>query len=345
MIKFSELMSRDLPSNLKLLPSFPSPILESDGVHLNPISGLEYILFLFDSATEVLDRSTRSDSAQVRHHSEAIRSLEDRVVILEQDRGRINRDFEEKFAIDAEYRDYLENQRHEDHFIISGLAKPSSGLTTQEWQVKVKQDVAGVLTILLDRDAPIRVVHNQTGQRRITSYLVKMVDMKDACEARSKFGSFFSSGQDRRPPALSGISISNWTTPGTKVRIAILKVQASRYRASNPGSRVQVVGYEARPLIRITPAPEASDKRLKVFSFLEAVKSLPTNFTVDEKAAIMTKVNPRLYGKLRALFIVLDDDLEKVNRNSESSKAKGRGRSGKRGNESPPQAASKSARV
>ena len=40
---------------------------------------------------------------------------------------------------------------------------------------------------------------------------------------------------------------------------------------------------------------------------------MPTNFTKAEYQSIMSKVNPNLYGKLRELFIVLNDDLEKIN--------------------------------
>ena len=67
-----------------------------------------------------------------------------------------------------------------------------------------------------------------------------MKSIQDAKDVRAKFGQYFAGGKDTRPAALQRISISNWTTPGTKVRIAVLKVLAARYRTSNPGSRVQV---------------------------------------------------------------------------------------------------------
>ena len=131
--------------------------------------------------------------------------------------------------------------RHEDHFAISGIARAPPGITTQEWQIKAQQDVQGVISILLNRECPILVVHNQTGQKRVTTYMVKMKNSQDSKDIRAAFGSFFKGGKDGRPAALKAISISNWTTPATKVRIQILKILASRYRASNPGSRVQVV--------------------------------------------------------------------------------------------------------
>ena len=97
-----------------------------------------------------------------------------------------------------------------------------------------------MISILLARDCPIEVVHNQTGQKKVTSYLVKMKSLQDSKDIRSAFGSFFKGGKDGRPEALKAISVSNWTTPGTKVRLAVLKVLAARYRSSNPGCRVQV---------------------------------------------------------------------------------------------------------
>ena len=120
------------------------------------------------------------------------------------------------------------------------MTKAPPGISTKEWQEKAKQDVSGVISILLNRECPIDVVHNQTGQKRVTTYLVKMVNPHDAKAVRSAFGRFFAGGKDGRPAALRDISVSNWTTPATKVRIAILKVLASRYRSSNPGARVQV---------------------------------------------------------------------------------------------------------
>ena len=130
--------------------------------------------------------------------------------------------------------------RHEDHFLISGLTRAPAGLSTTEWQDRVKKDVGGVISILLDRECPVQVVFNQTGQRANTSYMVKMRNLQDAKDIKAKFGSFFAGGRDDRPEALKGVSISNWTTPATKVRLAILKVLAARYRNANKGSRVKV---------------------------------------------------------------------------------------------------------
>ena len=50
---FSGTLSSDRPPNLHLLPSFPTPDFESDGL-LTAYSGLEFILHLFDSTHSLL---------------------------------------------------------------------------------------------------------------------------------------------------------------------------------------------------------------------------------------------------------------------------------------------------
>ena len=121
MIKFSSLFSDEKPANLFILPSFPSPTLESDGVHLSPYSGFEYVISLFDSAEEVFKASKRSTPAALSHQSESIRSLEDRVVVIEQDHQRLSRSVEAKAAINSESSDFAENQR----FLLYSLTDKS----------------------------------------------------------------------------------------------------------------------------------------------------------------------------------------------------------------------------
>ena len=73
--------------------------------------------------------------------------------------------------------------------------------------------------------------------------------------------------------------------------------------------RVQVISYEPRPLIKITPAASASDRRIKVLKYVEAVQNLPCNFTNEEVLPIIRRINPKLLGQVRSLFVVLSDDM------------------------------------
>ena len=125
---------------------------------------------------------------------------------------------------------------------------------------------------------------------------------------RFKFGSFFVGGQDKRPDSLKSISISNKVTPGTQIRIMILKLLAKRYHTSNPGSKVKVIGFEPRPTLKITPPEESSDKRVKTYTYIEAIQKLPTHFTEAEVEPIIAKARVHFQGVLKATFVVLDDD-------------------------------------
>lgn len=120
--KFSETMNSKL-KNIHLLPSFATPAFESDGVHLTPFSGMEFVLHLFDSATGLIDAFERQPEEVLINNCEMSRVLEDRMMAIEQDHKRMNRVFEDKAAEDAELADYQENIRYEDHFVITGLSR------------------------------------------------------------------------------------------------------------------------------------------------------------------------------------------------------------------------------
>ena len=115
---FSELMSDGRPPNLHVLPSFPNPELETDGIHLTSYSGLQFVLHVFDNCVEILDRPTLEDEVLSSKTAESSRLLLDKFVVLEQDHRRLDKDFELKTAIDAEYRDFLENQQHRHQFRV-----------------------------------------------------------------------------------------------------------------------------------------------------------------------------------------------------------------------------------
>ena len=48
---------------------------------------------------------------------------------------------------------------------------------------------------------------------------------------------------------------------------------------------------------------------MQSYTFIEAVRSLPKNFTVTESEELIKRVPAKFYGKLRSLFVVLSDDL------------------------------------
>ena len=105
-----------------------------------------------------------------------------------------------------------------------------------------------------------------------------------------------------------GLSLYSCSCIIFQIRIDLLKLFAKHYRDSNPGSKVKVIGYDPRPMIKIVPAASASDRRVMNFNFIDAVKKLPANFTPEEVEPIVRRINPQLHGKIRSLFVVLSDD-------------------------------------
>ena len=306
---FSSVMNQDKPANMNLLSSFPTPSYDPSGIHLTPYSGLEFLMHLFDNSRETLANLERPADAQAARTSEGTRVLEDRVMALEQDHRRLNSVVEGKIAIDAEEADFRDNTSNLDSFVVAGLPRLSPDLTGKPWQDAAVRDVQEFLKLLMGRSMNIHYVKNSTARHKDAEvkYTVRMKDINESKQIRDKFGGFFK-GEKRPPPELKSYSVRNRITPGTQVRISVLQVLARRYKVSNPGSKVKVIGYDPRPLLKITPPSGAQDSRQKTYNYIDAVRSLPTNFTESELDFIFQKINPRLCGQLRSIFICLSDD-------------------------------------
>ena len=298
---------------MHLLPGFSTPMFEADGVQLTSYSGLEFVLHLFDSAQTLMDNLSMPTEEVVVRSSESTRVLEDRMMAIEQDHRRLNRAVEYKTAIDCELADFRANERFEDWFVVSGLAKIPDDLVGKAWQVQALKDVQEAIVLLMGRQMPIVVVQNITKRLpgAIVTYNVRMVELADSKAIRDKSGKFFVGGVDRRPPALKKIAFQNRVTADTRTRISVMKLMAKRYRDSNPGSKVQVIGYDPRPLIKITPAAGSSDRRVKVYNYIDAVKNLPNNLPEEDVVIILKRISTELSGQIRARFICLSDDMFK----------------------------------
>ena len=314
---FSQVLNQDKPPNLLIMSSFPTPSFQADGVHLTPYSGLEFLIHLFDGATESIERLSLPPEAGATKACESTRVLEDRVMALEQDHRRLNRVVEHKIAIDSEEADFRENVSHLDTFMLAGVPLLPQDLVGKPWQDQAQHDVQDFIKKLMGKELPIVFVSNATQRYKDAevTYAVRMKNISDSKAIRDKFGSFFLGGKVQKPEAMKPYSVRNRVTPATTVRRVLLQVLARRYKASNPGSKVQVIGYEPRPKLKITPAPTASDKRIKNYFFVEAVRTLPTNFTDSELEFIYKRVSLQFLGKVRSLFICLSDDEFKKHKN------------------------------
>ena len=305
MTLFSSTLVADRPPNLHLLPSFPTPEFEADGVHLTAYSGLEFILHLFDASQELLSGISADPDLLPVKNVESTRVLEDRMMAIEQDHRRLNRVFESKSAADAELADFRANERFEDSFVIIGLPKIPSDLIGKAWQERAVKDVKVVLKELMGRDYSIVFVKNATSRAKDSevTYNVQLTSVAESKQIRKKFGVFFHGGVDKRPEGLDHVNIKNLVTRETRTRISILKLLAKKYRDSNPGSKVQVIGYDPRPMIKITPPASATDRRIMSFNFIEAIRKLPCNFTPAEVAPIIRRIDPQLVGQVSFLSL------------------------------------------
>ena len=312
--KFSSMMCSKPsgPTNIHLLPSFPTPSCENDGIHLTPYSGLEFILHLFDSSTNLIQTLSSRPEEVVIRNVESSRVLEDRMMVLEQDHRRLNKVVEEKYAEDAELADFQENIRYEDHFVILGLPHIPK-CDTRVWQEKAKRSVGQFVHRLIGRKVKIVFVKNITGKSKdaLARFQVQVESVAVSREIRDKFGTFFPGGKDSRPPPFENISVRNRLTHETRVRLNIMRVLAQHWHASNPGSKFQCIGYDSRPTIRLIPSEKATDRRVLTMNFIEAVRTLPARFSSTELDAILFDVKPKWVGKMRSLFVVLSDDMVK----------------------------------
>ena len=312
--KFSDAMRQKVP-NIHLLPSFATPSFESDGVHLTPYSGLEFLVHLFDASQGIIDSLKSQPEEVLTKNCESSRVLEDRMMALEQDHRRLNNFVESKTAEDAELAEMNENILYENHFMISGL-KRLPKLSPKEWQERAKADITSVLkTMFPDRSFNILYVKNASGldKEKPARYQVRMDSVASSKEIRDKFGSYFWGNKDERPAVLkeAKLSISNRLTHESRVRLMVLRVLADHYLEGNPGSKVQVIKYGSRPLLKIFPAQGAKDPRVMSMNYIEAVRTLPVNFSSEELEPILREIKPKWHGKVRSLFIVLSDDMIK----------------------------------
>ena len=152
---FSQTMLSESPVNLRLLSSFATPAFQSDGVHLTPYSGLEFLMHLFDGAQDLLDGLELSSEASSAKTSESTRVLEDRMMALEQDHRRLNGVVDKKIAVDAEAADYRENVGFQDCFVIAGMPQLPPDLVGKPWQDQACHDAENLLNMLMCRTMDI----------------------------------------------------------------------------------------------------------------------------------------------------------------------------------------------
>ena len=284
-LRFSATMTAAKPPNLLLLPSFCSQDLTPDGLFLTPISGLHYILHLFDSAASLLELEVAPQELQQSEIKETVRRHDDRLAYLESSHGQLISRASLKAAIDSEFDDWVVNRSEEDWLTIQGLKRLPSDLDMGQWQSAAKKQVIEFLRHVLKVNKvnmPFIVhyvqnpIRHRAGQ---TVYNVQLDSVGESKRIRELYSGFFRHNRPVQcPSAFKGISVRNKVTLATRVRIAILQQLGANYKSSNPGSSIRVKGYLPRPLITIFPArgssSSKSDSRPKTFNFIGSTPEL-----------------------------------------------------------------------
>ena len=312
---FSTVMSNDVPPNLHLLASFCSQDLLPDGIYLSPVSGLHFVLHLFDQTENILRLVSASSDEQIFHVRELCRHHDDRLVFLEKRHGILDVRVDLKVAADAEFKDWMLNRSEEDWFTIIGSKRFPSDLTPREWQLTAKKHINGILKLVLSAnqvqlDYTILVVANplRYAKQGQTVYNVRLSSVQASKHIRDLFSGFFRKDSPvKLPSSLRGISIRNKVTLETRVRFTILRQLGLNFQSSNgPGSSFKVSGYDSRPML--TTFPASKSERSRTYSFIDAVSQLPAVFSDEGLMRIHQVVGNRFQDELQALFVVLRDD-------------------------------------
>ena len=284
-----------------------------DGVFLTPVSGLHYVLHIFDQTEAALKTSTFKTEQQLGSVQESVRQSFDRIAYLENRHGGLQARVDLKIAADAEFSDWMLNKSEEDWFVVQGMGQITN--TRGNWQDEARRRIADLIKLVLNVNRvnigfevmyvsnPFRFQPNRPPQ-----YNVRMDSASSASRIREIFSGFFRKVQPvSRPPALRGISVRNKITPNSKIRIAILHQLGSIFTESNSGGSYKVRGFDSRPtLITIPPAGSTSHQRS--YTFMQAVTMLPANFSDEHLTQIYQVVSGQQAGNLQSLFVVLNDD-------------------------------------
>ena len=303
-------------SGMWLLPGFSSQELLPDGVHLTPVSGLHYLLQMFDQSESILSNLADAPEKHLLRGLEFSRQVNDRLIYLERDHDRLSHVVDLKLATSAEFDDWTLNRSEEDWIVVTGLPRLSASLSRGDWQSAAREQVAEAIRHVLRANRTqvnfsvllvVNAVRGRTSGRTI--YNVRLSSVESAKRIRELFSGFFRRQNPVRcPSGLSGVGFRNKITLETRVRLAIMKQLGENYKSSNSGSSFFVRGYESRPQLVLIPPKDASDSRPRTLNFISAGKSLPRHLSDENLIPIYRVIGNNLRDKLRSLFVILNDD-------------------------------------
>ena len=291
-----------------------------DGAFLTPVSGLHYVLNVFDQAVSVLAVAQAGADSKIVQVQEAVRHHDDRLAYLEHRHDGLSQQSSLKLAEQAEFKDWMINRSEQDWLTVMGLPRLSNE-GKREWQEAARKQVTELIRLVLkshrvNLNFSILVVTNPLRGRTtgLNVLNVKMDSVESSSRIRDLYSGFFRHNRPvQLPPSLKGVSVRNKVTHATRIRKTILERLGDNYKASNPGATVRVRGFEPRPVLTIIPgsgtaSSSSSSSRPRTYSFIDAVTTFPATFSDEALAQIYGVVGLRYPGELKQLFVVLNDD-------------------------------------
>ena len=307
-------LSAARPSNLLLMASFVSQDLMPDGMFLTPVSGLHYVLHIFDQAEFLLSLEHHDQDVKISYVQESVCQHDDRLSYLESRHSGLHARVDLKVAMDSEFRDWTENRSEEDWLTIIGLPRLGD-MSSRDWQSAARRQVQELFKLTLSlHQARFEVnvlyvanpVRHRTAGKTVLNVQVQSVAVSK--RLRELYSGFFRKVRPvKLPQHLRGVQVRNKVTLATRVRIRVMQELASNYLVANPGSTLNMRNYASRPTMLLTPGRDSSD-RARTYNFIDAVTKLPAVFSDDSLARIFQVVGTSHPGELRSVFVVLNDN-------------------------------------
>jgi len=201
-----------------------------------------------------------------------------------------------------EDRDEQLNRACENRIVVHGLPR-LSGDNRQELKsaayTKLSQALAETFPALVGKYTLISAAYFDSD---FPVYEGTLASISEASELRRVFGK-----RSFNLRKASGLRILNSVTPGTRVRLSILKSMMSAYKKLHPAGTFTLLGYLSRPVVRFRA--EASGP-LRTCGFVDAVLALPpTELKLQDPdfQHAYRAAGRRFIGKLASYFLVLSD--------------------------------------
>ncbi len=321
-------------TQLKCLSPFISPAsyFDSDGVHLNPAAGLEFIKYIFagvDQAYPVIDGLPQLDPPlhpfpatnlpQNPGLGELASAVKELASVTEkfQSEALTRREQDNLvFARLKEDRDYELNKSRENRFTVSGLQLKGSQVPPRD-PVQRKEFFRVILQDLVDQACPDAdprptVVDVYVNMRHGlgSPFIEGRMDSVASASAFRVAGSKLAKSEDDN---FKGLFIANAVTLTTRVRIEILRALASNL--TSPSQEAFVKGFSSRPVLCVKAKTQNPEDQSDVvaapsdpgrnYTFCEAVEKWGHTLSQGNLVKAYRKARPAFNGCLEQYFVVL----------------------------------------